>query len=381
MAAREKCDERMMSGIRRSGFGGIGLMHSSIPRFNRGLKHRCYQQHRGPPLQKTQGWGTLVFVMGKEKQSVEGGPPARFFILVAVLSLALVQFANAQKPTDCKNPAVVMSVIDKDGNAVAGLKPSDFRASVHGHAIRVIDSVVTHPAVRVVILVDLSASTLQTLKAERSLAGNLVATEGRKIRPALVLFSDHIIDSLDFSHTPEEILRRLENLPESKGRTALLDALEYAASLFGHPVAGDSIYIISDGGDNVSKAGVYEVKQDFLAKEIRIYSVAWGHAYFPTEEEARGPEMLNGLADSTGGKALQVNAESREDQEQLAPRVKQLYEQITGFYNLQLEGPLPPKSRLKLEVFDTKGAKRKGVHVLHPHELTHCATENAALSH
>ncbi len=307
--------------------------------------------------------------------------PGRFFILLAVLSFALVLFANAQKPADCKNPAVVVNVIDRQGNPVPGLKPSDFRATLHGQTFRILDSVTTHAAVRVVILVDLSGSTVQTLRAERTLAGNLVATGTGKFRPALVLFSDHIVDSLDFSHTPEEILRRLENLPESKGRTAILDALKYAASLFGQPVAGDAVYIISDGGDNASRVDEYEVKQEFLAKGIRIYSVAWGHAYFPTEEEVRGLQLLNDLADSTGGKALRIDAESREDQEQLASRIRQLYAQITDFYNLQLELPAPGnRQALKLELFDAKGTKRKDLRVLYPHHLAHCTAENVALN-
>jgi len=37
----------------------------------------CYQQHRGPPLQKTQGWGTHVLIWEtKEKTVDKAGPPA-----------------------------------------------------------------------------------------------------------------------------------------------------------------------------------------------------------------------------------------------------------------------------------------------------------------
>ena len=295
------------------------------------------------------------------------------FVVVAVLSSTSLLCVNAQPILDCKNRFLAVNVMDRQGNQIAGLKPSDFRATVRGQRVPIFENIGAHATRRVVILVDRSGSTRPLSAAMRTLAGNLVATQTKKVQPALVLFSDHIVSSLDFSHSPEEILKALENLPEAKGGTALLDALKYAASLFGQPRAGDAVYLITDGGENASKAGPFEVKRDFLEKGIRIYWVDLGDRYFPTEEETHR-EWLFDLAKSTGGQALQIDTKvGKDSQEQVAKQLQQLYEQIADFYDLQLDLPETRKwEGLRLEILDNKDKRRKDSRVLYPHELAPC---------
>jgi len=55
---------------------GPSLSHRAGSKRRHAWPASWYQQHRGPPLQKTQGWGTLVSSMGKEEPSLkQGGPP------------------------------------------------------------------------------------------------------------------------------------------------------------------------------------------------------------------------------------------------------------------------------------------------------------------
>ena len=65
----------------------------------------------------------------------------------------------------------------------------------------------------------------------RLIAGNLLLKASAELHPALVVFSDHIIDTVDFSRPPSEIVMRLANLKEGRGGTALFDALMYSAKL------------------------------------------------------------------------------------------------------------------------------------------------------
>ena len=170
-------------------------------------------------------------------------------------------------------------------------------------------------------------------------------------------------------------MKFLENLPEQKGGTALLDALKYAASLFVQPRAGDAVYLISDGGENASRVGPFELKQEFLEKRIRIYWVVAdsGNRYFPTEEEAHR-EWLFGLANGTGGQALQLDSDGKKESgAQVAAQLQQLYGQITDFYDLSLDMPTTRKwEGLRLELVDNAGKKRKDAQVLYPHELAPC---------
>jgi Mg-chelatase subunit ChlD len=167
---------------------------------------------------------------------------------------------------------------------MSGLEPSVFRAQLRGQSLKflAVASAPKNAPARVVILVDLSGSATGVSKIASALAENIAVSS--HLRPALVLFSDHIIDSVDFSHSPEEVVHKLAKLPETRGPTALFDALKYAADLFGAPLPGDSVYLISDGFENASKVLRAEVRREFLVKGIRIYTFCL---------QLQAPPMLN----------------------------------------------------------------------------------------
>ena len=300
-------------------------------------------------------------------------PSKRVAILTAVL-LSTICSSNAQQPDNCTSRNVVVDALDREGNLVSNLKTTDFRATVHGVTVHILDGTPTKGPQRVVILLDISGSMANSLSAGRALAGNLVATQTGTLQPALVLFSDHVLTTSDFSHPPGDVLHILENLPGGKGRTALLDALKHAANIFGEPHIGDAAYVISDGGDNASRVQVGEVEQEFLSKGIRIFFFTFRYRYYPTQEERQAPDLLDDLAHTTGGQALQIDSEDwQKTQEQVSSEVRKLYKQMSNFYTLQLELPAINKwESLKLELLDEKGRKRKEVRLFYPHRLAPC---------
>jgi hypothetical protein len=232
----------------------------------------------------------------------------------------------------------------------------------------------------VVILVDLSGSATGVSKIASALAENIAVSS--HLRPALVLFSDHIIDSVDFSHSPEEVVHKLAKLPETRGPTALFDALKYAADLFGAPLPGNSVYLISDGFENASKVLRAEVRREFLVKGIRIYTFCLQLQAPPMlnyDELGTGAGLLKELSDLTGGEALipQLNF-SEAGQDRLGSELQKLYQEMTEFYELQLDVPgelLGKGQRWDLEVLDRNGKRRKDLRVVYPRQLTSCSDE------
>ena len=301
-------------------------------------------------------------------------------IPLCVLLLVFSAFANAQKASVCPNRIVAVNVLDHEGNVIAGLDPTAFRAEYRGQPLKVRVGAATSAPRRVVILVDLSGSIGRNSAVARLLAGNLaVSAQPGKLRVALVLFSDRIIDSVDFNHPPEDVVRKLDNLPEAQGRTAMFDALRIAGGLFGEPFPGDSVYLISDGADNSSRTNPAVIRREFIERGIRIFSFHLeGNKYFPTEEEMHQFPLLVDLAEWTGGAVLNLDVEPSEaNRARLQSSLQKLYQRMTDFYELQLELPAEPTrkpQRWNVEVVDGQGKKRKDVRVIYPHDLAPCSS-------
>jgi Mg-chelatase subunit ChlD len=303
-----------------------------------------------------------------------------FYVLPALLVASSI--ANAQDTAVCKERTVAVNVIDREGEEVAGLPPTAFRGELRGQLLEMKLLAPANTPRRIVILVDLSGSTRESARMARLMAGHLaVHVQQNKLQPALVLFSDRIIDTVDFSQSREEVVRRLVKLPDPHGRTALFDALKYAANLFGQPSPGDSVYLISDGYENASKIGREEVTRELVAKRIRLYILRLGGGqFFATEEENTESALAADLAEATGGSVLNLYLDSSESNSEHTKLVLQrLYRQMADFYEMRLQMPamLPRKWQpWNLEVVDERGKKRKDIHVIYPHTLAPCGEGN-----
>jgi VWFA-related protein len=125
----------------------------------------------------------------------------------------------------------------------------------------------------------------------------------------LVDFSDRPELVVGFTSNPEEIQNWL-TFTEAKGSTALLDGLYMAMNQMkkAHNPR-KAILVISDGGDNSSRYTQGEVKNAVRESDVQVYAIG---IYEPpdslgrTPEEAGGPELLNVLAEQTGGRAFAV---------------------------------------------------------------------------
>ena len=160
--------------------------------------------------------------------------PLPSFVHFVLLLIGTNLLLPAQQIPDCLKRTLIVNVRDRTGKLVGDLNRSSFRASLHGRQIGISSAKVRTGPRRLVLLLDASGSVNKEnhkLDIARLIAGNLLLKAPAQLQPALVIFSDHILDTVDFSRPPSEIVLRLARLEEGRGRTALLDALVYSAKL------------------------------------------------------------------------------------------------------------------------------------------------------
>jgi VWA domain-containing protein len=302
----------------------------------------------------------------------------RIDVLLLAATSVLCPSMAAQSTDSCPLPHILVNVVDKQGKIVLGLPPESFQLSAGDGAVTV-KSAQGGTGHRVVLLVDVSGSISKsehTWQLARVLAGNLLVAGPSSARVALVLFSDHIIDTIGFDQLTSEIVERLAKMENGKGRTAILDSIDYSIKLLQPAEVGDVIYIISDGGENASKVHRSDIETKLLGQGIRLFAfILQPKTPFVTPEEATGPTLLLELTRLTGGAIVDEDSVAALDaRPQLSALLHRGYDEMAHFYNLQLSIPdrWAKKERLRLEILDEDGKKRKDVSVFYPQYLLPC---------
>jgi hypothetical protein len=297
-------------------------------------------------------------------------------LLVAVLALPAA--GVAQNVDRCLSAHIAVNAVDKQGRIVPGFPPESFHVKA-GDGLLTVKSAQTGVGHRVVLVVDVSGSinkSEHTWGIARVAAGNLLVAAPSTMRVALVLFSDRIVDTIGFDRPPTDIVERLAKLENGKGRTAILDAIDYSIKLLQPTALGDVIYIISDGGENASKVHRTDLENKLLAQGIRLFAfILQPKAPFSTPEESAEPSLLAELAQVTGGAVVDEDSEAAlDDRPKLSAILQRGYGQMAHFYDVQLSIPDrgAKKERLRLEIVDQDGKKRKDLSVSYPQYLLPC---------
>jgi len=89
------------------------------------------------------------------------------------------------------------------------------------------------------------------------------------------IFNERIAFADEFTSDPERLPRLISDTTArlktpGYGSTALLDALEQSLAQFGSIQPGDTVLVITDGGDNKSRVSQKQIEQQFADKGVRI---------------------------------------------------------------------------------------------------------------
>jgi Ca-activated chloride channel family protein len=157
------------------------------------------------------------------------------------------------------------------------------------------------------ILMDISGSMKYKMERAQEAVKRFCEAANPQDEFFLVTFSNEPSLVADFTSRPEEVENRLL-FAAARGETSLLDAIYMGISKMREAkYPRKALLIISDGGDNHSRYTEAEVKSAVKEADAVIYAVGTYDRYFPTQEERLGPQLLNDIAEVTGGQAFTLD--------------------------------------------------------------------------
>jgi hypothetical protein len=329
----------------------------------------------------------------------------RYRILLCVLALSFLSVAKvfAQEPS-CLHRTLPITIFDSRGHLIHGLAPLDFTARVHGQAVKVLSfSADTRPH-RIVVLLDTSASMAGQSQAREwrialAIASHIAQANLQSTSLALELFSDRVHEQIDFSQGAPAVLNRLKEISSDptyiakniRGQTALYDTILSAMHLLEDSHSSDSIYVISDGGENVSRAGSAQVLRAVSARGLRVHATLVLPDASSTGARERTPEVMEGgnklsaLVTGSGGLLVgpvahrgylgsRMSLLSKDEEAELGIFLGRLYMGITNNDLLEIELPQTTQKRetLSLEFSPDKKKLYKDFRLAYPRELATC---------
>jgi VWFA-related protein len=160
------------------------------------------------------------------------------------------------------------------------------------------------------VIFDCSGSMGKKLEKSRLAVTQFFKTANPEDEFFLIQFNDSADLIQPFTRNLEEIQNRL-TFTQSKGRTALLDAIYLALNEMKHAKnPRKALLVISDGGDNSSRYTEQEIRNRVKEADVQVYAIG---IYEPiaargrTPEEASGQGLLTDIAEITGGRQYPVD--------------------------------------------------------------------------
>lgn len=317
--------------------------------------------------------------------------------------LALCTTAIATQDSSCLRRTLPVALRDEQNLPIQNVSVTDLQAKVHGKPVKILSiSPDTRPH-RLVLILDTSGSMASMegepplFSLEFALASHFFEVNKQKSQIALLIFNNDVTEAVDFAQGNSAVGDKLQQISGDhnyvktniKGRTALRDAIFAGLLLLKHPSSADSLYVITDGGDNASKHSVADLRQRLEVSSVRLFAVLLrkdvGYRYL-TPEEVSGPEELSELTEKSGGEILtaaawhgkqmilSASSEAKLKSEEILAR---LYQTILGDQLLEIELPFPvaKDERLELKPSDRTRHEWRGAHITYPSTLNKCGSE------
>jgi len=204
---------------------------------------------------------------------------------------------------------IPVAVTEPMGRYVTGLDKENFKLLENNVEQEILSFSSEDVPMSVGLVFDTSGSMGPKIRRSQEAVRQFLKTANPEDEFFLVQFNDVAELTVPFTPETEDVQNRL-TFAESKGRTALLDAVYLAM----HEMKKArnprrAILIISDGGDNSSRYTESEVKNAVRESDVQIYAIGIYEgigARGRTPEEASGPGLLHDLAEQTGGRDFNV---------------------------------------------------------------------------
>lgn len=306
----------------------------------------------------------------------------RCLMFSAVVSSALITAQEVPKPT---SRPILANVLDPRGKAIRDLSKSNFKISFDKKPITVVDARYTESPSRIVVLLDMSGSMQGDAdptkwKIAKEAVEDLLQQTPAGVPIAFLTFAEQVHDVFGFSSGRTSIHKWLAQGPTQpknlKGYTALRDAIMTALATLRPFRQGDSLYVITDGDDTKSQESNSHIKAALLNSGVRLFAFLFAEPFSNLSEEKSYTSLTDLCRDSggfvfgltTSNEVLDISMNRlhyRYDdsvRERIRAYTQGLNNQVNGFYVLELAPPVEsPDGKIKLEILDAAGRKRKDV--------------------
>jgi len=163
--------------------------------------------------------------------------------------------------------------------------------------------------VSVGLLFDISGSMRTKMRKAVDAAAEFFKSANPQDEFFLIEFSDRPKMTVPFTRDSDELYERLAR-SKPFGRTSLYDAMDLAlAEMKKANNLRKAIVIVSDGGDNHSRHTLRQIRSAIREVDVQVYSMGIFEADDAklTPEEKNGPEVLEDLAQESGGRSFIVD--------------------------------------------------------------------------
>ena len=322
----------------------------------------------------------------------------RLFVGLLLFALFVVSPLPATaQDASCLRRTLPITVHDSHWLQFHGLTPKDFQAKFRGQPVKILS---VHPDTRphrIVVLLDTSGSMRGEVSGkEWKLASSVAAHFGqanlKSTSLALFLFSDKVLEEIDFAQGNPVIANRLLNIwsdptyvkKNVRGTTALFDTISSTLRSLGGSGYSDSVYVISDGGDNHSRSSFGNVRNALAAAGVRLHVTLLAPESLISPQESMGAKDLTDLVMESGGLLVgplgkthtgYVSYDLPEDQRRaLATQLSLMYLGMTNNDVIEIELPRPVDKLREwtLELSPATKKVYKDLWIAYPQQLTPC---------
>lgn len=282
--------------------------------------------------------------------------------LLPLLSLLLLARASAQQQPQSQFPPIKVevqlvsfnvTVTDRDGRAITGLKKEDFTVLENGIPQ---DITLFHDDERVPvsigILFDTSGSMEDKIEGVQDAVTHFANTTNPEDDIFLIRFSANVSLVQDFTSDRAQLRRAIGDL-RPQGSTALYEAIVEGLE---HLQAGKhkkkALLVITDGNDTSSSVGLQETIATARQSETIVYALgidhgergSFGHIFGLGHEDRVNIEALRAIAETTGGRAMLIEGpHHRSGVDQIDQAALQVSAELRNQYTLGYY----PKNRAK----------------------------------
>jgi len=250
--------------------------------------------------------------MKNKTRIVRWNTAAMLVVLTWTATVWMIAPLAAQETTlrvDVKLVNVFVSVTDRNGAIVGGLKREDFSVKEDGRpqTIAVFERQSEMP-LNLTLAIDTSGSVKKDMAEEASAAHRFVHAILRlQDQMSLLEFATEVRELSPFTNKIAQIDRGLNQL-HADYATALYDAILLGSQGLGRKDGRRVLVLVSDGGDTAKSTTYQEALESALRHEVMIYSIIDVPIEASAGRDLGGEHALIALSEQTGGKYFYANA-------------------------------------------------------------------------